>query len=192
MSVCTMPCASSRACDCAAGSCSKPIHVILAVKASNLGLKAAEYVGAQFSVVTTRMDADDGAAGFGAEDDGLYGADEFPQEGAGESAEQEVDILEGQAGGEGAGASAGAKARAVDPSQRVTTRYMTKYERARLLGTRALQLRCVERWNGRQCGSTFRFAVPQSMTPVSAATCAASTHRRWWILVTKQTRSRLQ
>jgi DNA-directed RNA polymerase subunit K/omega len=29
----------------------------------------------------------------------------------------------------------------VEPSQRITTRYMTKYERARLLGTRALQLR---------------------------------------------------
>lgn len=30
--------------------------------------------------------------------------------------------------------------KAVDPAQRVTTRYMTKYERARILGTRALQL----------------------------------------------------
>ena len=27
---------------------------------------------------------------------------------------------------------------------RTTTRYMTKYERARILGTRALQIRCVE------------------------------------------------
>ena len=35
--------------------------------------------------------------------------------------------------------------RKVDPSQRVTTRYMTKYEKARILGTRALQLRCVPR-----------------------------------------------
>lgn len=26
---------------------------------------------------------------------------------------------------------------------RITTRYMTKYERARILGTRALQIRCV-------------------------------------------------
>ena len=34
--------------------------------------------------------------------------------------------------------------KAVDPSQRVTTRYMTKYEKARILGTRALQLR----WGG--------------------------------------------
>lgn len=28
-------------------------------------------------------------------------------------------------------------------SDRITTKYMTKYERARILGTRALQLRCV-------------------------------------------------
>ena len=27
--------------------------------------------------------------------------------------------------------------------KRVTTRFMTKYERARILGTRALQIRCV-------------------------------------------------
>lgn len=33
------------------------------------------------------------------------------------------------------------KAKRVDPSQRITTRYMTKYEKARILGTRALQLR---------------------------------------------------
>lgn len=33
--------------------------------------------------------------------------------------------------------------RAIEPSQRTTTRYMTKYEKARLLGTRALQIRCV-------------------------------------------------
>lgn len=37
---------------------------------------------------------------------------------------------EGQAGGE-----PGA------PRQRITTRYMTKYEKARVLGTRALQIR---------------------------------------------------
>ena len=33
--------------------------------------------------------------------------------------------------------------KAVAPADRVTTRYMTKYEKARILGTRALQLRCV-------------------------------------------------
>jgi hypothetical protein len=32
-------------------------------------------------------------------------------------------------------------AQAIDKSKRITTRYMTKYERARVLGTRALQIR---------------------------------------------------
>jgi hypothetical protein len=30
--------------------------------------------------------------------------------------------------------------------ERITTRYLTKYERARILGTRALQIRCVLQW----------------------------------------------
>lgn len=40
---------------------------------------------------------------------------------------------------EGKGGAAAGKA--VEPAMRVTSRYMTKYERARILGTRALQLR---------------------------------------------------
>jgi len=32
--------------------------------------------------------------------------------------------------------------------ERVTTRYMTKYEKARILGTRALQIRCAGRKRG--------------------------------------------
>lgn len=39
--------------------------------------------------------------------------------------------------------------RAVPKDQRSTTPYMTKYERARILGTRALQIRCVS-----DCSST--------------------------------------
>jgi DNA-directed RNA polymerase I, II, and III subunit RPABC2 len=35
----------------------------------------------------------------------------------------------------------GAKDKKIDPSERKTTPYMTKYERARILGTRALQIR---------------------------------------------------
>ncbi len=31
-------------------------------------------------------------------------------------------------------------ARQVEPMKRITSRYMTKYERARILGTRALQI----------------------------------------------------
>lgn len=34
---------------------------------------------------------------------------------------------------------------AVKPADRITTPYMTRFERARVLGTRALQIRCVER-----------------------------------------------
>jgi hypothetical protein len=51
-SVCTMPLRCSRACDCAAGSCSKRYHAISGGKVSNLGLKAADHVGAQSSHVT--------------------------------------------------------------------------------------------------------------------------------------------
>jgi DNA-directed RNA polymerase I, II, and III subunit RPABC2 len=35
---------------------------------------------------------------------------------------------------------AGANGQAIDKASRITTRYLTKYERARILGTRALQL----------------------------------------------------
>lgn len=47
---------------------------------------------------------------------------------------EHMDILDGE-GGEGGG-GAGQQAR-----ERITTRYLTKYERARVLGTRALQIR---------------------------------------------------
>jgi hypothetical protein len=46
-----------------------------------------------------------------------------------------MDILQ-----EGEGVSAEGRARTV--AERITTRYLTKYERARVLGTRALQIRC--------------------------------------------------
>ncbi len=36
----------------------------------------------------------------------------------------------------------GVAGHAVDKDDRITTPYMTKYERARILGTRALQIRC--------------------------------------------------
>ena len=50
---------------------------------------------------------------------------------------EQVEVLDASATEKGTSASR----KAVDPSQRVTTRYMTKYEKARILGTRALQLR---------------------------------------------------
>lgn len=36
------------------------------------------------------------------------------------------------------------KSKKVPNDQRTTTPYMTKYEKARILGTRALQIRCVQ------------------------------------------------
>jgi DNA-directed RNA polymerase I, II, and III subunit RPABC2 len=56
--------------------------------------------------------------------------------------------MKDEGAGDGAAAAAGAGAGAgggdgkrVAPANRITTRYMTKYEKARILGTRALQLR---------------------------------------------------
>lgn len=40
------------------------------------------------------------------------------------------------------------KEKRVADDQRCTTPFMTKYERARVLGTRALQIRYVGRWDG--------------------------------------------
>lgn len=89
------------------------------------------------------MDVD---GGFG--DDGLFADDDgIAGVGDGEPLSSAVLGADGApvAGSAGASASAAAaaagKGKAVEPSQRITTRYMTKYERARLLGTRALQLR---------------------------------------------------
>ena len=46
--------------------------------------------------------------------------------------------------GSGAGATgAGLRGERQPNKERVTTPYLTKYERARVLGTRALQIRCV-------------------------------------------------
>lgn len=46
-----------------------------------------------------------------------------------------------------AGDLGGAGLRSAD--ERITTKYMTKYERARILGTRALQIRCsIWGWSG--------------------------------------------
>lgn len=52
------------------------------------------------------------------------------------------DLLEADAQIELLNETAGeaAASQAIDKSKRITTRYMTKYERARILGTRALQI----------------------------------------------------
>ena len=46
-------------------------------------------------------------------------------------------------GGGGAAAASGVRGERQPNKTRVTTPYLTKYERARVLGTRALQIRCV-------------------------------------------------
>lgn len=48
--------------------------------------------------------------------------------------------------GSGAAAGAGMRGERQPNKERVTTPYLTKYERARVLGTRALQIRCVLAW----------------------------------------------
>jgi len=84
------------------------------------------------------MDEDDGDVGGGAED-----FDDGPYEEDLDEAEEEMEedrLLQGNLDDEGRveildeAAGAGANA------ERVTTPYMTKYERARILGTRALQI----------------------------------------------------
>lgn len=60
-------------------------------------------------------------------------------EGGEEGADGEgVDILQD---GDGAMAGEGLQRKGAD---RITTRYLTKFERARVLGTRALQIRCAQ------------------------------------------------
>merc|ERR1712087_513762 len=83
-------------------------------------------------------------------DDFDGGADVFDDEPDEEMDEQ--DDLEGEEGEEGEDAQAngdvleidppdGDVGEAVKPADRITTPYMTKFERARILGTRALQIR---------------------------------------------------
>ena len=78
-------------------------------------------------------DEDDGMDGMGFEDDGMGDdmgdGDMEPDETMGDEGAPQVDIL--PADGEGQPEA---------PKKKVTTPYMTKYERARVLGTRALQI----------------------------------------------------
>lgn len=51
-------------------------------------------------------------------------------------------VQSGDAPGAGRGVPSAASAKKIPEDERKTTPYMTKYERARVLGTRALQIRC--------------------------------------------------
>ena len=69
---------------------------------------------------------------------------EAPEGQDGEQGPQDMDVdvlLEGQ-GPEGTSRPEGGTQPAPQDKVRMTTRYLTKYERARVLGTRALQIRC--------------------------------------------------
>ena len=79
-------------------------------------------------------DENDFEEDFGDEPDDLEDVDD--PEAAGAGGDENVEILNAdEAGGEGGEAKS--------KQERVTTPYMTKYERARVLGTRALQVRAV-------------------------------------------------
>ena len=76
--------------------------------------------------------------GFGGNDaemlgDPLDGAGQLP--GEGEEGGDAVQVLQA-----GEAPPTRENAKAIDKSKRMTTKYMTKYERARVLGTRALQI----------------------------------------------------
>lgn len=68
-----------------------------------------------------------------ADEDGMGGADDDGLDVTGER--DDSMIIEAGNGGDGLIVSTGTA-----PSERITTRYLTKYERARVLGTRALQI----------------------------------------------------
>lgn len=71
---------------------------------------------------------------------------------------------QGQAGGAGAERQ---------PNKvRITTPYLTKYERARVLGTRALQIRCVR-------ASFFSLSAPATPTSHFASIECVGLHERW-------------
>ncbi|KAI8475712.1 MAG: RNA polymerase, subunit omega/K/RPB6 [Monoraphidium minutum] len=86
-------------------------------------------------------DYEDGGGGFAEGEDNEPMDFEEPE---GEDAEGqqygeggEGDVIDGDGGGGGAPGDGG---RAVPVRDRITSRYLTKYERARVLGTRALQI----------------------------------------------------
>lgn len=78
---------------------------------------------------------EDGGDGAGGADDDILNEDQERQGGS--------RVIDPKTAGKSK--SKEAKSKKVPNEQRNTTPYMTKYERARILGTRALQIRCVGR-----------------------------------------------
>jgi DNA-directed RNA polymerase I, II, and III subunit RPABC2 len=60
--------------------------------------------------------------------------------------DHDAEMANGEAGGQSdsRGVGAGLQGERQPNKVRITTPYLTKYERARILGTRALQIRCTE------------------------------------------------
>lgn len=73
------------------------------------------------------------------DDSGLVEEEEREYYGAGEAGEEQM-IIESNPGASASITNSGALSGSVPNATKITTRYLTKYERARLLGTRALQL----------------------------------------------------
>jgi DNA-directed RNA polymerase I, II, and III subunit RPABC2 len=98
--------------------------------------------------------------------DALDGEGEEGEEGAGEEGDdadgRDVLEIDGPEDGSGGG-------RAVAAEDRITTPYMTKYERARILGTRALQIRCAPRCvRAARCAATPFHVKPRAPAPSAA------------------------
>ena len=83
-------------------------------------------------------------------------ADPEDDEGANEGADAVMEDVAEENGGGGQGGEA---------AERKTTKYLTKYERARVLGTRALQIRCVPRAGRRRPSGPRRAALRRSGAP---------------------------
>jgi len=83
----------------------------------------------------SEVDDDAGGDAMGEGDDDMEDFDDEP-----DLDEAGGDEGQGQSGGVAILASDEQVVGQVDPSKRITTPYMTKYERARVLGTRALQI----------------------------------------------------
>lgn len=73
-------------------------------------------------------------------DEGPAGGVDFLPEAADAAMVEEGGASGDAAGGAGSSSAAAGASAPVRAVQRITTRYMTKYEKARILGTRALQL----------------------------------------------------
>ena len=105
-------------------------------------------------------------------DDDIDADDPLDNEGeeAGEEGEEgDAEGLENDVVAVGDEPEEGVVGTAVAIEDRITTPYMTKYERARILGTRALQIRCAAWPNGRKPHGTAASCVPTDRARLACA-----------------------